>query len=225
MTAGEPGRATRLSRQRILEALRNAPDGLTLREISGHVALHPNTIRFHLSRLQSDNLIRRALKDTPMGRPPNRYLAMPRPVSQSAHREYFALARALAGIIATRLGPNISIDAGREWARTLELPAIPGDPREDGPTVERSVNLVAAVLSRVGFDPRITGTIERPVLLQQHCPFLELAEEHRNVVCSVHLGLVRGVLEQAGAPLAAERLVPFATPDGCLLELHRCAEH
>ena len=45
------------------------------------------------------------------------------------------------------------------------------------------------------------------------------AENQPNVVCQLHLGLVRGTLEAWGTPITAERLDAFVTPDLCLLHL------
>ena len=50
------------------------------------------------------------------------------------------------------------------------------------------------------------------------CPFRDLAEEHGDVVCSVHLGLIRGALA-VGAPVTATRLEPFVEPSLCRARL------
>jgi predicted ArsR family transcriptional regulator len=39
------------------------------------------------------------------------------------------------------------------------------------------------------------------------------------VVCPVHLGLMRGVLESAGAAVTVDRLDPFVHPDLCVAHL------
>jgi predicted ArsR family transcriptional regulator len=57
-----------------------------------------------------------------------------------------------------------------------------------------------------------------------HCPFLELAEEHQQVVCSVHHGLMQGVLDEIDAPIEAYDVEPFAEPTACLVHLRRRAE-
>lgn len=204
----------------MLQALDTAPEGLTLREITAQVGRHANTVRFHLQRLEHDRLVRRALMEPTVGRPPIRYIGMPRPRSNADRRDYYSLARALASVVATRVPRDVALEAGRDWAQSF-FDAPQDAQHSQGPGVEESVNAVAAVMNQVGFDPRITGTRANPRLIQQHCPFLELAEEHRDVVCTVHLGLIRGVLEHLHAPLVAERLVPFATPDGCLVELRQ----
>jgi predicted ArsR family transcriptional regulator len=51
------------------------------------------------------------------------------------------------------------------------------------------------------------------------CPFREVAERYQGVVCTVHMGLVQGVLEQLRAPVTADRLLPLAEPAVCIAEL------
>lgn len=53
----------------------------------------------------------------------------------------------------------------------------------------------------------------------RHCPFLELAEEYSEVVCPLHLGLMRGALAELRAPVRVTRLEPFAEPGACLAHL------
>jgi predicted ArsR family transcriptional regulator len=76
------------------------------------------------------------------------------------------------------------------------------------------------VLDDVGFAPEVDPDDGRRVLLR-HCPFLEAAEAHAEVVCSVHRGLMDGALAEMGAPLVTERLIPFAEPRGCVAQLVR----
>ena len=53
----------------------------------------------------------------------------------------------------------------------------------------------------------------------RRCPFREVAEHRRNVVCQLHLGLMQGVLDQLHAPVTAARIHPFAEPSLCIAEL------
>ena len=67
------------------------------------------------------------------------------------------------------------------------------------------------------FQPELTD--DGSAIRLHHCPFHELATRQQDIVCGIHLGLLRGALEQLGAPLEATRLVPFVTPRLCLVEL------
>jgi predicted ArsR family transcriptional regulator len=51
------------------------------------------------------------------------------------------------------------------------------------------------------------------------CPFREVAENHQDVVCQLHLGLMQGALARMRAPVTADRLEPFAEPSLCIAYL------
>jgi predicted ArsR family transcriptional regulator len=51
------------------------------------------------------------------------------------------------------------------------------------------------------------------------CPLLEAAHEYPDIVCGVHLGLVRGALEVFGDPDAESEIDPFSEPGACRLHL------
>jgi predicted ArsR family transcriptional regulator len=95
--------------------------------------------------------------------------------------------------------------------------------RRPGPlrklTAEQATAELAEVLDEIGFAPQPVRTGRKRQVLLHHCPFREAAEEHREVVCSVHLGLMQGLLEELGAPVQAERLDPFVEPSLCVTHL------
>jgi predicted ArsR family transcriptional regulator len=74
------------------------------------------------------------------------------------------------------------------------------------------------LLDEAGFAPEPGQSADGPIRLRR-CPFGALARERRDVVCGVHLGLMRGALRQMGAPLDAVALEPFVQPDLCLAHL------
>ena len=51
------------------------------------------------------------------------------------------------------------------------------------------------------------------------CPFLDAAKRHPEVVCQIHLGIVRGALNRLGADADVAALQAFAEPGACLLGL------
>ena len=57
------------------------------------------------------------------------------------------------------------------------------------------------------------------VVLLRSCPLLESARENQDVICSVHLGLVRGARRTLGASDADPSLEPFAQRGACRLHL------
>jgi predicted ArsR family transcriptional regulator len=88
---------------------------------------------------------------------------------------------------------------------------------------DEGLRRLSTVLADVGFEPEPVDDSEHPVIPMRHCPFREVAEQHREVVCSLHLGLMRGVLAETHAPLVAERLDPFVERSLCLAHLRPTA--
>jgi predicted ArsR family transcriptional regulator len=78
--------------------------------------------------------------------------------------------------------------------------------------------VVVATLDDLRFAPRVAPSAPTVVRLER-CPLLETAHRFPDVVCSVHLGMVRGVLEQLGESTEGTDLQPFAEPGACLLVL------
>ena len=71
----------------------------------------------------------------------------------------------------------------------------------------------------IGFRPELErGTRGRRILMRP-CPFLELARRHQDVVCPIHLGLMRGALAELGASATTATLDPFVRPDLCVAGL------
>lgn len=206
------------SRRRVLAAVRASAGGCGVPEIARRTELHPSTVRFHLDRLEHDGLVSRQVRRSgEPGRPPLTYTANPVPDAGREHREFAQLAEVLAQLVKrTSTDPAAAaIAAGRSWglARTQPPAGATG--------TTGALEALVAALGEIGFVPEMEATERGVSILQRHCPFLEVAQNHQNVVCSVHLGLMRGILERLDAPVTVERLVPFASPAGC--EAHLAA--
>ncbi len=116
-----------------------------------------------------------------------------------------------------------------ELGECLRSPSHVSAPRH-----ERAAELLR-MLIEVGFDPMVahqpapgaaagcmsSDAEASTVLLHRHCPFLEVARTHPDVVCSLHLGLIQGALDSLDAPISAGPLIPFARPEGCELTIRR----
>ncbi|AHH18338.1 putative DNA-binding protein [Nocardia nova SH22a] len=200
-------------RDEVLAVLRDSRDALSIIEIATRLRVHPNTVRFHLEALvESGQAVRVEQPRTGPGRPPQMFRAH-RGMDPSGPRNYRLLADILSAELAADPDPSArAVQAGRSWGRGIARDMDPA-----APTAEQAVGELVRVLDEVGFDPRPdTG---RSRILLRHCPFLDLAESRASVVCPIHLGLMQGVLEERAAPVAVQRLEPFAAPDLCLAHL------
>lgn len=206
------------SRADVLDMLRAAETALDVREIAQRIGLHPNTARFHLEALVEAGLATRETQDreTP-GRPRIGYRAVAD--GPAGPRRYRLLAEMLTSLIAGIMPEPASQaeEAGREWGAYLtEQP-----PPYQRPSAADAIARLTAILADLGFAPQqAPGPAAGPyeVHLRQ-CPFREVAERHRDVICSLHLGLMRGALDRMRAPVGAERLEPFVEPGLCVASL------
>lgn len=202
------------SRLRVLDVLRNSPAGCHVPQVAERTGLHPNTVRFHLKRLERDGLVSRQVhRSGEPGRPPLAYVANPVPDAEQERRDFGQLAEVLAQLI-TQTNPDpagTAVETGRSWGLSREKVS------EAATNGAAAIAELTTTLDELGFAPDVCADDddEHPIILQRHCPFLEVAQTHQDVVCSVHLGLMRGILEKLNAPVNAERLIPFASPAGC----------
>lgn len=220
LTDPAPGPALGLSRSRVLSALTDAGNPLSAEEVAERVDLHVNTVRFHLDALVEAGMAERASeRRTRPGRPRTLYAASA-DAPRAGDRSYRLLAQILAGYLSAKSDQPASDAraAGEVWGRYLaERPAPFAHIDARAATAE----LVEA-LAEIGFAPEqrgvdgADGAGETAQVLLHHCPFREVAEQHREVVCSVHLGLMQGLLDELDAPVTTPRLDAFVEPDLCI---------
>jgi len=231
------------ARAGILDVLVDQPEPCTVGALSALTRQHPNTIREHLDGLVTDGLaLRSRALAQGRGRPPWLYSVTPDAGSDQEARDYAGLASALAAqIVRTSGQPRAdAIEAGRLWGRDLvRRPAVvDADPTEKqrplpkaggrspvpntvraGADVARRREVVT-LLEQLGFAPKPDA--RAGVIKLRRCPLLEAAHRYPDVVCGVHLGIVRGALDELGSdPDRTERtaLQPFSEPGACRLDL------
>lgn len=194
--------------------LRDAAGAMTIVDIAEQLEVHPNTVRFHLEALIADGRAERVESDHKrQGRPPQMYRAVSG-MDPGGSRRYRMLAEILTFALAG--DPDAStkaLAAGRAWAGRMTRPT------RTKPGVGASVNRLVGLLDDLGFAPQRRDAAGEVQVGLRHCPFLELADEARSVVCPIHLGLMQGAMATWRAPVAVDRLEPFAEPGLCLAHL------
>ena len=208
----------RLSRQRAAVRERLRQDGLpaTISDLAADVGVHANTVREHLDALVERGLAtRQRAVARGRGRPAWRYAAVARDPDPRV-RDYVGLATALAGHL-ERVSADPGADAvevGRRWGRELAT----GRPAATGRVTKAAArHRVVDLLDELGFDPRADPRATTVAL--RRCPLLDAARRYPQVVCQVHLGIVRGALEVDRGDPEAATLLPFAEPGACRLHL------
>ena len=184
---------------------------MTLAALAAESGLHVNTVREHLEALERRGLVQRE-SAAPRGR--GRPALLYRAVDPTDRSEYAGLATALAALIhRTSDHPHDdAVAAGEGWGR--ELARSKAGPQ---PTAQAARRQVVALLDDLGFAPE-TDRRSAVVRLTQ-CPLLDAAHRYPDVVCGVHLGIVRAALDEFGTETAGAALFPFSEPGACGLKL------
>ena len=209
----------------MLDAIQRAAEPVGVSEIANRIGVHPNTVRFHLEALVDDGIVER-VPDTPSGpgRPRAGYRARPG-LARGGARRYRVLAEILLShLSATSDDPAAAATAaGRTWGGHL----VPRPAPSRKVTRDDAVNRLTAMLGDLDFAPEpVAGEHGPPDRIRlRHCPFLELAEPHRDLVCPLHLGLMQGALTELRAPVTVTALTPFAETTACLAHLTPGPEH
>ena len=190
------------SRVQILQRLQESP-GRGIAELTEATGLHANTVREHLQRLiEAGYVVPETEHRTVRGRPRVLYSAATgtdaasSPVAQRKARE-----AARRGDLMRRVMPWTDTDAELPADALHQLDAL----RDD--------------LEGAGFDPIVDES--RLTLDLTPCAHAQAQAEHRGVLCSVHLGLMQGVLAEAGGPLEIDGMHPSCDPAQCVVQLAR----
>lgn len=204
---------------RLVAALRSATVPLDTAALAERLDLHPNGVREQLRRLEARGAVERRREHGAIGRPRDLWSLVPRMIAE-ADRPHtgWTMARSLARAIpptSTRLREveAAGLDMGLELACQVGL-----DPAE-GPVGE-----LDRALEALGFEPEREPTAAGMRYRLRTCPYAEAVRENPAVVCTLHRGVVQGVLACIGG---TAELVAFEPRDpdvaGCIVEVRLTA--
>ena len=193
---------------------------VSVRELSTRLSLHPNTLRPHLRRLEEAGLVRQESRRgsgtaATVGRPQTLYVA----IDQDGHagRDYRLLAEILSGLVTGVKVRERATVLAREWGQYL---TVQGGPKPGTRLpAGRNLAVLQEAMAQAGFDPRFhrggKGTVEVSL---RDCPFRDLLDDHRELVCAIHKGLIEGMLGALKPPLDLVSFEPLAERTICRLE-------
>jgi predicted ArsR family transcriptional regulator len=185
-------------------------------ELAERLALHPNGVRAHLRRLSDAGLVTHRRVRGPRGRPRDEWAvaATARPGGDPPSG-YAELARWLARAIPAGPRRLREVEAtGREIGRELAAGAA-GPPEQ----------AIADHLAALGFNPQVEPAPDGRLSCRlRNCPYRDSVRENGDVVCGLHRGLTRGLLDQIAPAARLTRFVPH-DPDraGCEIEVEGLA--
>ncbi len=192
-----PSRVLPPAQRAVLRLLTDSGPG-TVEELADRLDVHVNTVRGHIDALLGDGRVVRRKRPAPgRGRPTWVYAAAP------VGLEYVSLAETLIRVLAAAAVPaELLADQGRAWGAEL-AERITGAADAD--------RALRDLLTLQGFAPRHRDDD----LVLTRCPLVELARDHRDVVCGLHAAMINGALRHWRADAGPARLEPFSDPDGC----------
>jgi predicted ArsR family transcriptional regulator len=202
------------SRLRILEVLQQTEESLDARALGTRVGLHTNTARSHLRVLTEAGLVSaRREERTGPGRPRVLYQAASEPTDERALASYRLLAQILASSLGSEPDPSTRAEkAGQAWGAHL----VHKPPPFTSISKQETLDEVVRLHEQHGFKAELRHASSGQELVLKRCPFQDVATTYQTVVCSVHLGLIRGALAELATGVEADRLEPFAEPGACV---------
>ncbi len=218
-TAGAPTRR----RELIVDVLRASNAPLTVNTIADEIAVHPNTVRFHLDALIAAGRVELVLGDiSGPGRPPNGY-RVSRSMNRGGPSNYQLLATMLTAHLAdtTDNPARTATQLGRRWGPSLIGESAARTTKSAVATKTDVLTRLVDLLDDLGFEPEPHKRGRSKEIRLRHCPFLDLVSDHADVICSLHLGLMQGAMAQLRGPITVDRLDPFVEPDLCVAHLAR----
>lgn len=208
------------TRARLFELLQQLGRPAGTEELAGQLGLHPNGVRIHLERLQNARLVERRRERLARGRPRDSWsLSADAQPGGDPPSGYAALARWLVRSLSASGARARDLEqSGRQIGRELAT-------AEDTGTASGEQQLFD-VLTSLGFQPeREQQKVGRMTYRLRNCPYREAVAERQPLVCGLHRGLTRGLLEVIEP---GSRLTAFEPHDaqtaGCMVHIRGLVE-
>ncbi|RNE64096.1 helix-turn-helix transcriptional regulator [Cryobacterium tepidiphilum] len=213
-------------RGRVLDTVLQSVGPIDAAGVAAQLGLHVTTVRFHLDQLERAVLIRRSVERVgSRGRPRVVFAPAPSARVEGAQRD---LTDALVSALSDDAdgGRGRAIRAGEAWSEQFE-PTLTEAAAEGGAAAS-----LVALLDTLGFDPQLStveeaavedraASLEATRSIELHaCPFRDAARRKPGVVCSVHLGLLRGASRALGHDPDDTGLRPFVEPELCVVDVN-----
>ncbi|MGH9263156.1 MAG: helix-turn-helix transcriptional regulator [Acidimicrobiales bacterium] len=203
------------TRYRIFRYVTDAGGPVGVAEITAHVGVNHNSVRQHLAKLCAAGLlVEEQVRSGGRGRPALRY--RPAPTTGAlwgASSPYEHLAVLLLEVLGGADPHEVGRTAGRR--------ALAGSDRNGDP-----LDVLQAEMTRQGFHCRREEAGERVELVVTRCPFEAAATVNPDVVCELHRGLTRGMVEGLGDAVVHIDLLPGPPRTaGCRILLERAEQN
>lgn len=198
------------TRAEVFEHLQGLTTAAPLDTIADGVGIHPNTARFHLDALTAAGLVVRQIEHREV---PGRPKVLFRAARISNDASFESLAQVMVKHFAAGLEDRSerAVDAGTAWGEQIKAELVAVDPTRE--PLDRLVDGMAWL----GYEPQLV-TDPETVLNLRPCPYASIANDDPDIVCQLHLGLLRGILG-TDQPWEVVSIEPWAEPTRCRVTL------
>ena len=198
------------NRHELFRYIADAGRPVGVAELTGHLGLHHNAVRQHLSKLVEADLVSEATAPSVgRGRPRLVYTVDPSAESRwGVTGPYERLSLLLSDIIRTGDSP---VEVGRRAGH------------RDGAGTRHGGDPVAGLvdaMERHGFEPTAERRGRRADIVLGVCPFATTALADPETVCSLHLGLAQGAADSLDGLVIDELVRRDPRRGGCRLRCH-----
>ena len=177
--------------------------GVTASMVAKEVGVHANVARHHLDKLAAGGYLEVTsgrVAGGGAGRPSKHYIAVGDALDEASFPvRSDDLLLSLLGRTLSKLphdeAEELAEEVGAEYGRAMAA-GLTGDALHAGQRSLRSaIQAVADALTAHGFAAHAEGRNDQLKIINNHCPFGDVAAEHP-VICAVDRGMVRGMLSE-----------------------------
>lgn len=174
---------------RIIDVLRRADEPLDTAAVAERLGQHPTGVRRRLQQLEVRGLVRGEKAHGAVGRPAILWSVTPRAVAEAElPHTGWSIARSLARAIPPNSERLEEVeDAGYEMGLSLV---------DKIGSVSAGEDPILSALDALGFAPESEQEGQRRRYTLQSCPYAEAVRENPQVVCTLHKGMIAGLLSK-----------------------------
>ncbi|MBM4762280.1 helix-turn-helix domain-containing protein [Bacillus sp. B15-48] len=175
---------------------------VTVQEIADNFDIHPNVARLHLSKLEDVNMLVSETKKTGKGGRPSRLYRLSDDVVELnfPFRDYKLLAK-ISMMTMMSLGEEgkkaLYVTGKKLGAELIDQEMSSPHQYKDELNFDQKLTIMRNAATIAGFYPEFEVNNDQTIIYFQiyNCPFKELAEEHTETVCSMHVEFLKGMFE------------------------------
>jgi predicted ArsR family transcriptional regulator len=176
------------TRARLFVLLRELGRPVATADLAKKLDLHPNGIRLHLDRMAEAGVVERPVEHRKRGRPRDTWAVVAdAQASDDLPTAYANLGRWLAQVMPDgKEGVGLAESGGERIGRDLAATAA-GDSTEDR---------LHDAFASLGFQPVADEVTDAKMSFRLcNCPYRDVVKERAQIVCGLHRGITRGLLQ------------------------------